>query len=393
MSEFLAAAASTMNVPEALVKRSAEARAKATGSSVDDVLAAWAGGAPAPASTSAPVEPAPEPQAVEPAPVSELETPAAAAAPAAPEPAPAPVAVAVIEPDEDEDPIIAVPVRERSRVGGRVGMGFGLVAALFVMLFSAQWLLARAGATESEAGDISFTLTVVPGSFLLGAALLGAAVGGVGAGFVRAVTGWRERGMRLVSSSWSSTVIGAVAGLVTGVAVAAVVLGSGEVDALDETRTLVPLIPTVLWTLLGWVGGGWLLGTLVQVFGVPAGLDPEELESGATVRARLGTAFSLPVVAALAILVLVLPAAWVFIQFPSWAPLIAIFISGGIIAFAGLSAARPGMRISTGEFLAAAAGIGVVVLIVVAVLTTQGGGDHGPADDHASEASTLIIHV
>lgn len=392
MSEFLAAAASTMNVPEALVRRSAEARAKATGSSVDDVLAAWAGGAPAPASTSAPVEPAPEPQEAEPAPVSEPETPAAAAA-AVPEPASAAVAVAVMELEEDEDPIIAVPVRERLRVGGRVGMGFGLVAALFVMLFSAQWLLARAGATESEAGDISFTLTVVPGSVLLGAALLGAAVGGVGAGFVRAVTGWRERGMRLVSSSWSSTAIGAIAGLVTGVAVAAVVLGSGEVDALDETQTVVPLIPTVLWTLLGWVGGGWLLGTLVQVFGVPAGLDPEESEIGATVRARLGTAFSLPVVAALAILVLVLSAAWVFIQFPSWAPLIAIFISGGIIAFAGLSAARPGMRISTGEFLVAAAGVGVVVLIVVAVLSTQGGDDHGPTDDHTSEASTLIIHV
>jgi hypothetical protein len=38
-----------MGVPEALVKRSAEARAKATGTSVDDILAAWAGGAPAPA--------------------------------------------------------------------------------------------------------------------------------------------------------------------------------------------------------------------------------------------------------------------------------------------------------------------------------------------------------
>jgi mono/diheme cytochrome c family protein len=49
----LAAAAAAMGVPEALVKRSAEARAKATGASVDDILAAWAGGAPAPATASA----------------------------------------------------------------------------------------------------------------------------------------------------------------------------------------------------------------------------------------------------------------------------------------------------------------------------------------------------
>jgi mono/diheme cytochrome c family protein len=40
-----------MGVPEALVKRSAEARARATGTSVDDILAAWAGGGEAPAAT------------------------------------------------------------------------------------------------------------------------------------------------------------------------------------------------------------------------------------------------------------------------------------------------------------------------------------------------------
>ena len=49
----LAAAAAAMGVPEALVKRSADARAKATGASVDEILAAWAGGAPAPAASNA----------------------------------------------------------------------------------------------------------------------------------------------------------------------------------------------------------------------------------------------------------------------------------------------------------------------------------------------------
>jgi len=40
----LTAAAAALGVPEAIVRRSAEARAKATGASVDEVLAAWAGG-------------------------------------------------------------------------------------------------------------------------------------------------------------------------------------------------------------------------------------------------------------------------------------------------------------------------------------------------------------
>ncbi len=49
----LQAAAAALNAPEALVQRSAEARAKATGASIDDILAAWAGGAPAPAAAPA----------------------------------------------------------------------------------------------------------------------------------------------------------------------------------------------------------------------------------------------------------------------------------------------------------------------------------------------------
>lgn len=375
MSEFLAAAASTMNVPEALVKRSAEARAKATGASLDDVLQAWAGGASAPAPAAPPAAaPAPEPEASAPEPSTPqpvADTPApAASAPAAA--APAPVAVAVME--EEIEPVEPVAVRERTRVGGRVGAGVGVLAALFVMVFSAQWLLPRTGSVQTEAGDVSFTFSVESGPFILGSALLGLAVGLAIAAFVRAITGWKAPGMRLVSSSASTLVIGAIAGLLTGLVVAAVVVGAGSADALDETLTVVPVIPALLWTLLGWIGGGWVVGAVTQALGVPDGLESDEYEEGETVRGRLGAAFSIPVLAAVAILVLVLPAAWVFIQFPAWAPLVAIFISSGIIAFAGLSAARPGMRITTGEFLAAASGIGVVVLIVVAVLTTQGAG-------------------
>lgn len=45
----LAAAAAALGLPEALVQRSAEARAAETGASVDEILAAWAGGEAAPA--------------------------------------------------------------------------------------------------------------------------------------------------------------------------------------------------------------------------------------------------------------------------------------------------------------------------------------------------------
>ncbi len=71
----LSAAAAALGLPEALVQRSAEARATETGQSVDDILAAWAGGETVAAAPVA--EPAETPAAAE---------PAEDTAPAAPEP-------------------------------------------------------------------------------------------------------------------------------------------------------------------------------------------------------------------------------------------------------------------------------------------------------------------
>lgn len=78
----LAAAAQKMNAPEDMVQRSAEARAKATGSTVEAVLAAWAGGESVGGSAPATTTPA----APEPATTEETETaPAASAAPSSAE--------------------------------------------------------------------------------------------------------------------------------------------------------------------------------------------------------------------------------------------------------------------------------------------------------------------
>ncbi len=60
MSDQLAAAAAALGVPAPIVQRSAEARAKEVGANVEDILAAWAGGAPAPTTPAAPTPPATE---------------------------------------------------------------------------------------------------------------------------------------------------------------------------------------------------------------------------------------------------------------------------------------------------------------------------------------------
>lgn len=94
MSDLLTSAAAALGLPEALVQRSAEARATATGNSVDDVLAVWAGGG---SLGAAPVEepdpdPDPDPEAAADGTPPAVEVPPVpeplAALPSAPPPAP-----------------------------------------------------------------------------------------------------------------------------------------------------------------------------------------------------------------------------------------------------------------------------------------------------------------
>lgn len=127
MSENLARAAEILGAPEILVQRSAEARAAADGISVDEVLAAWAGGgAPPSPSASAPAaapEPSPVPAAApEPAPV-----PAAAPEPSPiptvpSEPTPAPVA--------EPAPVVATPLPPPSEVTTKEAVSFPVVVSV-----------------------------------------------------------------------------------------------------------------------------------------------------------------------------------------------------------------------------------------------------------------------
>ena len=381
----LAAAAAALGIPEELASRSAGARAAANGTSTDDVLAAWAGGGSVAAAPPPPsAEPTPEPQ-------SEPATPAAPepAPSAAPEPQPepeitlAPVAVMV----ESAEPVEAAPLGDRVRVAGRIGAGFGLVTAILVALFSSSWLLPRSGASEVE-GGFDTVLEVISGWVITGSALIGIAVGLAVAATTRVVAGLASPGMRLVSSSIVTGVVGAVAGGLVGAVVGALVVGSGAANDLDPTIQVVPVLPALLWTVFGWVAGGWAIAALVQSLGVPAGVDDLESEETGEVKRRLTSAFGIPALAALALLLFIVPMAAIFIQFPSYAPLLAGIISVGILGFASLAASRPGMRITTGEFLAAAAGIGVILLILVSVLLVQGGG-HGEEEGDHSDAEQV----
>ena len=90
----LAGAAAALGLPEALVQRSAEARAAETGQSVDEILAAWAGGEAVETASSAPAEASPPAAADEAATAVEAEVPSPEVQIEVPQPAAAPAAAA-----------------------------------------------------------------------------------------------------------------------------------------------------------------------------------------------------------------------------------------------------------------------------------------------------------
>lgn len=379
-----------MGVPETLVQRSAEARAKATGSDADSILEAWAGGEAAPSAPSTPAAPAEVETTPEPAPEMAPEpspepTPAPAAAATATVPA-APVAVMDAPPPVEDEPVVAAPLSERIAIAARVGAVAGLVLSLVGWVFSAQFMVTSADMIGEE-DSLRAAFGVQPGRLVVIALLISAAIGISIAGLCRMIPAWTAPGRRLVGSPLPSLAVGALVGGLVGALLAALMIGLGEPPELPDDPTAVPALAAIVWGVLFWIGGGWLIGAMVQTLGVPDGVEAVDLDEVKTVRSRLVSAFALPVMAAVAILVLVLSFAFVFYSFPSWSPLTGTVIAGSILGFAALSASKPNMKVGLNELFVAAAGIGVVVVLIYGVLQTSGAG-HGEEEEGVSEEGT-----
>lgn len=402
----LAAAAQALNAPEALVQRSAEARAKVAGSSIDDVLSAWAGGGTVTAAA------APEAAPPEAAATSTTAPEAAATSTAAPEAAATSTAPPDLQPVEPAvlvaaaaavpvAPIEAAPARVRVRIAGRAGALAGLILSVLSWVLAAQWMLPMASLAGPE-GALRPVVELMSGRLVSGALLVSVGIGMLAAGLARAVPGLFGPGLRLVGpSAITSVLLGGIVGGVIGALIGGVVASLGQtVDPLTtgvEVAISVPVLGGLLWTAALWMGGGWLIGVLTQAVGVPAGVTGREADEVGVVKSRLLSAYGIPVMAVLTIGLLVFPVALVFINFPGYAPLVGVFVAASILTFAGLSTSRPGTRPRAGDMLVAVAGVAVVVLIVVAALVVSGAGHEGeaPAGEETTsstepEASALV---
>ena len=185
----LSGAAAAMGLPEALVQRSAEARAAETGDSVESILAAWAGGEAVSSAPPAEAEPestpseepeatsvVPEPQVVQEVTVTDPQPVAAAQAPTR---APVPSEVTVSEAAHLPD-VVTVPtagIRERTNFS----MPSWLTALLIIApLFALFALGGSATGTCGEATELG--VDVITGEIVNcdGSEFTGSQIGGGG---------------------------------------------------------------------------------------------------------------------------------------------------------------------------------------------------------------------
>lgn len=390
-------AGAAMGVPPELVQRSAAARAAVDGTSVDDILAAWAGDAPPPApsapadteaateetaeDTSTPeVEPEPEPEPA-PVPVAVIEQPEVVA--------PAPAA-AEVEPETELEPVaISTRIRTAVRIGAWTGAALGVVGFLVATVF---W--APNATVDPEGAPI---VQVSPTSIILGMALVSVVFGAIVAGVSRAATAWTNPAMQLSGSKATTVWLGAAVGLVLGLAGGAILNGFGTaVEGSDPVLVQLPVLATLFVLIIGGAALGALTALIPQLTGVPVAVAESDSEEVETVKRRLGNAMSIPVAGLLLLLVLVLPFAYALIQSNHLAPgiggaVVAIVAAGGILGFSALAGSKPEMRISFGDVVWALVGIGAILVIVISVLLYTGDEEHEEEPASGGAAATLII--
>ena len=131
-----------------------------------------------------------------------------------------------------------------------------------------------------------------------------------------------------------AALVGGVIGLLVGVVGAALLLNlAGQPSEADETIIQIGVRSGLLLVLFGGAVLGMITAAVVQVLAVPVGLDVETADESTAVRRRLSTGVGVPL-AAFAVLALVVVALGsLFLAYHVAAPLLAIVVAGGILAF------------------------------------------------------------
>ena len=364
---------SSSGIPQMLVSRSAQARAEASGVSVDDVLNSWTGGeaiqsSSAPSVGSSILEAEIAPVVKEESPISEVKNVEEELEKIDYEVEKTKTAVLI---KEDFPP--PVNMIEKLLKSIKFGLGFGLIAGFIQGLLSSSYLYdglileAETQKLIAEYDTISFVIIISLSTSFLGI---------LNSLNIKKYLDSNYEGFGILTTDRESIFTGGGLGLVFGSSTAFFIINSiGQ-----RIEGILPEDPVT--NLIAVSGAFWrvvLISTFVQaaissltmILGVPKGLEEYEDAEAQKIRQRIVGSVVIPLGSIVVGGLIAVAIAQVFLNFHEYAPLFALIISAAILLFASAMSAAPKIKITKSEVLIASAGVLTLIIIIASVAASQ----------------------
>ena len=360
---------SSSGIPQMLVSRSAQARAEASGVSVNDVLNSWTGG-----------------EATQAVPANETISESQVVV----EDTPTSVEEQVDEPIEVEEPknlvekiqtavLIKedlpppVSISQKLLRSLKFGLGFGVIAGFVQGLLSSSYLYdglileAETQKLIAEYDAVSFVIIISLSTSFLGI---------LNSLNVKKFLDSNFDGFGILTSDRESVFTGGGLGLVLGSSTAFFIINS-------VGQTIEPVLPDDPVINLITVGSAFwrvvilstfvqaAISTLTMLLGVPKGLEDFEDSEAQKIRQRIVGSIVIPLGSIVVGGLIAVAIAQVFLNFHEYAPLFALIISAAILLFASVMSAAPKIKITRSEVLIASAGVLTLIVIIASVAASQ----------------------
>ncbi len=360
---------SSSGIPQMLVSRSAQARADASGVSVNDVLSSWTGGEAIQAAPTTDTETEAQ-VAVEDAPALEEEHVDEPVEVDEPEKLIKPIQTAILIKEDLPPP---VSISEKLLRSLKFGLGFGVISGFVQGLLSSSYLYdglileAETQKLIAEYNAVSFVIIISLSTSFLGI---------LNSLNVKKFLDSNFDGFGILTSDRESIFTGGGLGLVLGSSAAFFIINS-------VGQTIEPVLPDDPVINLIAVGGAFwrvvilsifvqaVISSLTMLLGVPRGLEDFEGTEAQKIRQRIVGSIVVPLGSIVVGGLIAVAIAQIFLNFHEYAPLFALIISAAILLFASVMSAAPKIKITRSEVLIASAGVLTLIVIIASVAASQ----------------------
>ena len=352
---LLKAVSQHMNVPEGLISRSAQARAEANGTGINEVLNAWLGGGSIEIQELPPeVQEEIQPIVKEEVPEFQEDTTEEAISPVD--------EVIQILVEEIPPPVgLSIKLYKSLKIGLIFGLISGMVQAFIIgnTLFEGVYLDPDSTSVISEYSRTKFVLTIALTTSIF--SIFNSIIS-------KKLLDSSYEGFGMETSDRESVSLGIGLGLFFGTLYSVVItnsIGSTVEGVLegDAALTYIPVFSALLWICIFSLFTQIFVTSIGQVFGIPKGLGSREREEVVKMRNRISGSVILPLSAIFGGGTVAFLMSRIFLSFHSYAPLLAIIISAAILLFAGLISSAPNIKVTKTEIWISL--LGMLILIVV----------------------------